>query len=138
MTYKRGVDHFRWGDRHEVCFFRAHLERVPGALLFQQSRLEELSDEPLRIVEGVVGVAVRQLQGFVSSQHLCGGEGHGAGDALSPLLVRYHFHLPGSRVEDPHGAERGAQIQADHFRLRRRQVLLAEVTSQKQSQDDRA
>lgn len=72
----------------------------------------------------------------MSGQHRGGGEGDGGGDAPPALLVRDHLHLPAARMEDPDGAERGAQIQADHFGFGGRQVLLAQVSGQEQGQDD--
>lgn len=114
-----------------------HLKRVPSTLLLQDLRIKDLPDEPLGIVDGVLWVGVGQVHGFVSGQHRRGGEGHGAGDALPPLLIRDHLHLPAARVEDADGAEGGAQIQADHFGFGRREVLLAQVTGQEQGEDHR-
>lgn len=92
-----------------------HLERVPSTLLLQHLRLKDLPDEPLGIVDSVLGVAVGQVHSFVSGQHRCGGERDGAGDALPPLFIRYHLHLSAPREEDADRAERGAQVQAYHF-----------------------
>ncbi len=112
----------------------AHLKRVPSTLLLQELRLKNLPDEPLGIVDGVLRVAVSQVHGLMSSQHRRGGEGDGTGDALPPLLICDHLHFTAARVEDADRAEGGTQVQADHFRFRGRQVLLAQITSQEQGQ----
>lgn len=118
------------------CLITTHLERVASALLLQSLRLEDLPDEPLGVVDGVLRVAVGHVRGFVSDQHRRVGERHGARDAQPALLVRDHLHLAAARLEDAHGAEGGAQVQADHSGLGGRQVLLAQVPGQEQGQDD--
>lgn len=113
-----------------------HLERVPSTLPLQHVRLEDLPNESFGVVDGALRVAVGHVRGFVSHQHGLAGESHRAGDAQSAVLVRDHLHLPAARVEDAHGAESGAQVQADHPGFGGRQVLLAQVAGQEQSQDD--
>lgn len=112
-----------------------NLERVTSALQLQDLRLKYLADEPLGVVDGVLRVAVGQIQGFIPSQHNAGGECDGAWDAHPPFFVCYHLHIPATRVKDPDRAESGAQVEADHFWFGRRQVLLAQVASQEQHQN---
>lgn len=94
---------------------RTHLKRVPTALLLQELRIKQLPDEPLGIVDRVLGVAVRQVHGFVSGQNRSGGERNGARDALPALLIGYHLHLSTARMKDAHRAERSTEVQANHF-----------------------
>ncbi|TNN60234.1 hypothetical protein EYF80_029569 [Liparis tanakae] len=101
-------------------------EAMNSGVTVKRLRLKYLPDEPLGVVHGVLRVAVGQLHGFVSGQHRGGGERHGARDALPPLFVRDHLHVAAARVKHADRAERGAQIQADHFGFRGRQVLLAQ------------
>lgn len=122
----------------EVMKIATYLKRIPTAFAFQFFRSEDLPDESLCVVYGVLGIGIRQLQAVVPHAHVVVGEGHHAGYAEAPVSIRYNLHLPRAGQKDADGAVRRAQIDPDDFGRRHRQILLGEVPGQQERQHGRA